>query len=139
MSLVQLAHTFRQKQDYKEAARLYQLAAQEGDSNGEAEAWLSFLYLKDLKDLKELPGLSNDAEAFRISKIGVQKGHPLAFSILAYCYYVGRGTQRDVKEAIKLYKEGAERGCSNAQFRLAYCFKNGECVQQDFKEAFRLF
>jgi len=69
-SVVQLAHKYRTgidgiKQDYKEAARLYQVAAQQGDTDG--ESWLAFLYLN------KWGGLNNDTEAFRLSKLGVEK------------------------------------------------------------------
>jgi len=68
-SLAQLADKYRQgvgvKQNYQEAVRLYQLAAQGGDAG--AEAWIAYF------NLMGWGGLKSDPEAFRLSKIGVQK------------------------------------------------------------------
>jgi len=67
---VQLGHKYRKgqgvKQNHKEAFRLYQLAALEGDSDG--EVWLAFSYLRPDGGL-----ITNDKEAFRLSKLGVEK------------------------------------------------------------------
>jgi len=50
-SLVQLAHKYRQgvasfKQDKKESGRLYKLAAQQGDADG--EAWLAYFFFNGM-------------------------------------------------------------------------------------------
>jgi len=65
---VKLGHKYRTgngvTQDHKEAIRLYQLAAMEGNSDG--EAWLAFSYLEGY-------GMKNNKEAFRLSKLGAKK------------------------------------------------------------------
>jgi len=95
-SYVQLGHKYRQGIDgielnYKEAARLYQLAAQQGDDEG--EAWLAFFYLW------KWGGFNNPSEAFRLSQIGVQKKIPLAYQNLGLCYQDGRGVKKRHKKS----------------------------------------
>jgi len=73
---VELGHKYRKgqgvKQNHKEAFRLYQLAALEGDSDG--EAWLACSYLEGEGGI-----IKNDNEAFRLSTLGVEKKkNPLA-------------------------------------------------------------
>jgi len=135
-SLVQVAHRHRQgidgvKQDKKEAARLYQLAAEEGDTEG--EAWLAYFHLK------RWGGLCNDEEAFRLSRRGVAKGNPLAFHNLGYCYHFGRGVNKDMKQAIKLFEKGVTLGNSSAQNNLGYCYQHGQGGRKDLNEAIRLY
>jgi len=67
---IKLAHQYRKgdnvKQNHPEALRLYQLAATRGDA--EAEAWIAFCYIKGEGGI-----MKNDKEAFRLSKLGVEK------------------------------------------------------------------
>ena len=65
-SLLQLAHAYREKQQFQKAAPLYHQAAELKDSD--AEAWLSYCYLM------MAPNLKNEAKAFRLSQIGVEEG-----------------------------------------------------------------
>jgi len=138
-SYIKLAHQYRKgsgtKQDYKEAIRLYQMAAAQGDSDG--EAWLAFCYLQS--SAGEAGGLRNNEEAFRLSKMGVEKKIPLAYRNLGMCYCYGYGTSKNLEEGIKLLQKGVELGNSYAQSSLGSCFYSGIGVTKDFKEAAKLY
>jgi len=133
---VQLGHKYRKgdgvKQDHQEAFRFYQLAASQGDSEG--EAWLAYVYLQG-----EGGVIKNDTEALRLSKLGVEKENPFAYRNLGYCYCYGRGTDKDTEEGIKFLQKGVELGNSYAQASLGCCYENGIGVKKNLKEAVHLY
>jgi TPR repeat protein len=75
MSLLE-AHRHRHGMNFQEAVHLYKLAAEQGDADG--ESWLAYCYLM------RWGGIHNDAEAFRLSELGVKKEDPLHLVILDF-------------------------------------------------------
>jgi len=89
--------------------------------------------------LQHSGGLKNDLEAFRLSKIGVKKKHPLSFNNLGMCYQFGKGVPQDIVSAIKWYRKGIALGNSDALNMLAYCYHQGIGMKKNIKEAIRLY
>ena len=100
-ALVNIGHAFRKgsdgtTQNHLEALHHYQLAASQGDAEG--EAWVAHCYLFPEGMVK-----SHDAEAYRLSKLGVQKNIPLA--VHYYRESAQRGSQLAFQSLKNLYDE----------------------------------
>ena len=117
--------------DYKEAVRLFSLAAQQGNSG--AQFNLGVCYQNGVGVVKD------DKEAVRLYSLAAQQGHSDAQNNLGLCYRNGVGVDIDDKEAVRLFSLAAQQGNSRAQFNLGLCYENGDEVVKDAKEAVRLF
>ena len=114
--------------DYKEAARLYRLAADQGDAD--AQFNLGLMY-------KNGEGVSRDAvEAARLYRLAADQGDADAQFNLGVMYYYGEGVSRDAVEAARFFRLAADQGDADAQFNLGLMYKNGEGVFRDYKRAF---
>lgn len=123
--------TDRKKGVEKEAAKLYEIAAAQG--NAQAQFNLALCY-----DVGK--GVVKDGkEAVRLYRLAADQGHAGAQCNLGHCYENGEGVKRNTKEAFKFYRLAAEQGHVNAQFNLGLCYKHGEGVKKDAKEAVRLY
>jgi hypothetical protein len=118
--------------DWVEAARLYKLAADQGDSTAQTE--LAYLYFSGW-------GVAKDyGEAARLSKLAADQGDSTAQTQLAELYHSGLGVPKDDGEAVRLYKLAADQGNSRAQVALgAYYASGGWGLPKDDREAARLY
>jgi hypothetical protein len=100
-------------QSDQEAARLYQLAAKQG--NVFAQINLGFLYETGRGGLP-----LDDVEAARLYRRAAERGEPIAQTRLAMFYEEGRGgLQKNIGEATRLYKLAAEQDSNLAAKRQA--------------------
>ncbi|MBQ2885264.1 MAG: sel1 repeat family protein [Alphaproteobacteria bacterium] len=58
---------------------------------------------------------------------------------LGYCYFHGKGVEKNYSEAVKWYRKAAERGLSTAQYNLAQCYEFGLGIQEDYTEAIKWY
>jgi chemotaxis protein histidine kinase CheA len=120
--------------DRQEAAKLLQLAANQG--NADAQHSLGTMYL-----LGE--GVATDAvEAERLFRLAADQGHADAQYKLGTLYtvsfYHGEGIEGDRREAVKLLQLAADQGNADAQHFLGTLYHHGEGVTKDRREAERL-
>jgi len=151
-------------QDHAEAARLFRLAAEQG--NGPAQNNLGFLYSQgrgvpqdDNEALRwfrkaahqgSIPGQTNFglflckvsqdyAEAARWYRTAADQGNAAAQTNLATLYYEGKGVAVDYAEAAKWYRRAADQGDALGQYNLGALYANGKGVSQDLVQAFMWF
>jgi len=137
ISYVELGHKYRKgidgvKQNHLEAFQLYQIAASQGDADGEAN--VAYYYIEGEGGFQK-----NEMEGYSLSLKGIEKENSLAYRNLGICYCYGVGIEKDLKEGIKLLRKGVELGNSYAQNSLGYCYELGTGVPRDTKEAVRLY
>ncbi len=118
-------------QDFKEAMRLYALAAEAG--NAVAQANLANAY-REGKLVER-----NDAEAARWLRKAAAQGDAIAQFNLARMIDTGAGVPRDDKEAAALYASAADAGLASAQLNLGVAYASGRGVAKDPVEAYRWF
>jgi hypothetical protein len=121
-------------QDDREAARLYRLAADQG--NADAQANLATFYRDGRGGLPQ-----DDREAARLYRLAADQGNADAQANLATFYRDGRGglPQND-REAAHLYRLAADQGNADAQANLATFYRDGRGgLPQDDREAARLY
>jgi Sel1 repeat-containing protein/zinc ribbon protein len=116
-------------QDYKEAAKWYRLAANQGLAS--AQNHLGELY-------EAGQGVPHDeAEAARWYQGAAEKGFVVAQYGLAVMYASGRGVKLNDAEAVKWYQQAADGGNALAQYNLGHRYIAGRSVPQDRVEAYK--
>jgi TPR repeat protein len=137
--LLELAYNYRygsggQQKDEREAARLYRLAADQG--NAEAQAMLGLFYEQGRG------GLSKDArEAARLYRLAADQGNAWGQGYLATFYRDGLGgVTKDEREAARLYRLAADQGNAWGQSMLGLFYEQGRGgLSKDEREAARLY
>ena len=114
------------QRDYKEAVRLYRLAAEQG--NPEAQRTLGDMYDRGLGVA------SSDAESVRWYRLAAEQQDAEAQKSLGLAYYMGRGVPRDFTEAVRWFRLAAEQGNAEAQRRLGSAYISGQGVPEDDAE-----
>ena len=111
------------KQNYKEAARLFTIATDKGQ--GRAAFFLGYQYDKGL-------GVKQDfLEAARIYKIAADQNQAGAIVNLGLLYDNGQGVSQDYNEAARLYKKAVALNESNAMYKLGRLHNSGLGVRLD--------
>lgn len=122
------------KADSKEAARWYQLAADQG--NPVAKCDLGTLYLLGV-------GVDQDvAHAQQLLKDAYSDGYPAAAYFIGHIYRDGLGNiSRNIPLAMEWYRKAAdEGGYAEACVALGYYyFVGADGVEQDYKEAYKWY
>jgi TPR repeat protein len=115
--------------DYREAARLFRLAANREDARRTSFGALFYEYGRC--------GLPKDErEAVRLYKLAADQGRAGAQRGLAFFYEEGRGgLQRYDREAERLYKLAADQGYAEAQNDLAFFYADGRGSVPDGESA----
>ncbi len=99
-------------QSYEEAARLFRLAAEQG--NAEAQELLGRMYYWG-------SGVTGDkAEAARWYRLAAEQGRAESQRWLGYMYEWGIGLPEDLEEASRWYRMAAEQGHVEAQYSLGF-------------------
>ncbi len=118
-------------QDYKEAARLFRLAAEQG--NAEAQLALGYAYYSG-------QGVPKDyKEAVHWYRLAAEQGGVRAQLLLGSIYYLGLGVPKDYKQAAHWYRLAAEQGEALAQTELGVAYYLGQGMPKDYKESARWF
>lgn len=119
------------EQDHAEAVRLYRLAADQGNMDGQSNLGIS--YAKG-------EGVTQDlAAAARWYRLAADQGHATAQYGLGRMYDFGQSVAQDHAEAARLYRLAADQGHTLAQYYLGLSYANGEGVTQNYAEAARWY
>ena len=119
------------QEDFVQAARLFRIAAKQGDAK--AQFNLALCYQQGL-------GVEqNDSEAFHWYHEAAEQGIADAQFCLALCYAQGIGEEKNLSEAVRWFRAAAEQGIADAQFNLALCYSQGKGVEENQSEAVRWF
>jgi localization factor PodJL len=119
------------KLDLAEAAKWYQLAADQGYAP--AEYRLANFYEKGT-------GVTRDVEKSKVLyKSAAEKGNASAMHNLAVLYATGLGGTPDFAEAARWFKEAANLNVRDSQFNLAILYARGNGVPQDLEETYKWF
>lgn len=110
--------------DEKEALRLFEVAAQMGDSYG---------YHNMGRCYYSAWGCTKDyRKAFECFDRAVQMGNPTSPMFLSRCYYWGRGVNEDKGKAFRLAKSQKEAGKSCPEEILGLCYLYGTGTAPDY-------
>ena len=116
------------KDDYKEAAMWFRMAAEKGDLS--SQEFLSTL----LEHGDEKSGLEkNEDEALMWLTKAAEAGSTSAQMTLARKYKEGNGVVKNAQEAIKWYRMAAEKGNTDAMNRLGLLHDNKKEYQEAIK------
>ncbi len=127
----QLGRAFHAAQNFPEAMRHYQAAADGGSVA--AQANLGVIYLTG-------QGVAADAASgVRWLRRAAEQGYAPAQNNLGYLYGVGQGVPQDYGQAAHWYRLAADQGYADAQNSLGTLYRNGQGVTRDPSEAVRYF
>ena len=128
------ARPWRLTKDDREAARLYKLAADQGNAAGAKQS-------RDLLRAGRGGLPKDDREAARLYKLAADQGNASAQNNLGVFYAEGRGgLPKDDREAARLYKLAADQGNAAAQYNLGVFYAQGRGgLPKDDREAARLY
>jgi clan AA aspartic protease (TIGR02281 family) len=127
----QLGLLYAESKDMPEAARYYQLAAQQ--DHHEAQMRLAWLNCTGQGVAK------NAQECIRLYRLAAEAGLPQAQANLAGHYLTGDAVSINHAEAARLARLAADKGDSTGQLMLAICYETGAGVGRDRNEALRLY
>lgn len=95
------------RRDYRQAAKCFRQAAEQGDAT--AELYMGLLHLDG-------EGVQQDyQQAVRWFRRATHQGNARGQYYLALCYYYGKGIRRDYKEAIRWFRRAAQQGHAPSQ------------------------
>jgi TPR repeat protein len=154
-------------QNYGEAVRLYRLAADQGNADGQVNLARMFEFgrwvVQDYPEAVRLYRLAadqgnaagqvnlgrmyqnglgiaqNPAEAARLYRLAADQGNTDAQVDLGWMYDHGTGVAQNAVEAVRLYRLAADRGDAFGQVDLGVAYQNGRGVAQNLAEAVRLY
>lgn len=119
------------RNDFNEAIRLFNLAANRG--NAAAQNHLGSMFFHGLGVQRNL------GEAFRYYRLAADQGYADAQNSVGYCLKNGHGVKRNFTDAVKWYRLSAEGGCVAAINNLGVCYQYGQGVQPSKAIAIQLF
>ena len=112
------------RQDMREAARIFQKAADQGDA--QAQCGLGYGKQRGEGGLKK-----DDEAAAQLYRRAADQGFAMAQCNLGMCYDKGEGVPQDLAMATRLYRKAADQGFADAQFGIGICYVTGEGVPRD--------
>jgi TPR repeat protein len=116
---------------YKEIARLYRLAADQGFVLALGKLGVMYLFGH---------GVPVDfEESLKLLRLAADQGYVRAQYFLAGQYQYGQGVPQDHEEAMRLYRLAADEGDGYAQREVGKIYDNGIGVPQDSEEANRWY
>ncbi|RUR07952.1 SEL1-like repeat protein [Legionella sp. km772] len=117
--------------DYAQALKSYETAANQGDKYGIYNLALMYEYGKGIAvDYPRARALFTDAS---------DKGFPEAMNQLASMYFYGLGQARNDQMALAWYKKAASLGNSNALYTLGLLSETGVTTKLDFQAALKYY
>jgi TPR repeat protein len=117
-------------EDYIQAQKWYQKAADKGDVQGEY-ALASFY--------NDKPGPKDFHKAMDWFRKAWDKGNVAAGTKIGIYYDRGQGVSQDFKEALKWWKKAADKGDSEAEKEIGMLYDNGQGVPRDYQEALKWY
>ncbi|WP_158652213.1 tetratricopeptide repeat protein [Helicobacter felis] len=112
-------------QDYEQALKLYQEAADAGDPDGYVRIGLLFINAQGEK------GAQKALEYFQKA---IDNGSSWGYTELGNMYKDGKGVAQDYEEAINYYKKGMQAGNAEAYSSMASLYLKGQgCAQKSNK------
>ena len=118
-------------QDWKEAKKWYESAAE--DENSEAASRAAFELAET--HARGHGGAQDLSEAVKWYKLGDKLGNASAQCALGIMHSDGKGVKQDDFLAVKLFRRAARQNFPEAQLRMAVACHNGEGHPQDYQEA----
>eukprot|EP00960_Hanusia_phi_P071185 767491-Hanusia_phi.AAC.5 len=109
------------EQNYAEALRWYELAAEQGDAN--ALGHIGNMYVQGIHVE------ANNETALKYFRQGAEKGNGIAINGLGYMNLYGMGLPQSSSEAVKLFSNAAEQGNLEARFNLGALYVVGRACQ----------
>jgi TPR repeat protein len=119
------------KKDAKRAIVLYELAAEQGDTNAQFELGVMYNTGEGVD--------KNEIRASEFYKLAADQGHHDAQFSLGIMYEHGRGVDKDEKRAVEVYTLAADQGHISAQYNLGLMYAQGRGVEPDEKRAVEFF
>ena len=117
--------------DYAQAAKAYEQAANKGNALGDYNLALMYEYGKGIPvDYQKAKALFTDA---------ADKGYSAAMTQLADMYFYGLGEARNEQQALAWYKKAADLGNSNALYSLGLFAETGVVTKLDFPNALKYY
>jgi TPR repeat protein len=107
--------------DFKEALRLYRLAAQQGNVNA---AYNLGLYYELGRGVRK-----NRQTSFKWYLLAAEGGEPDSQCVVGFCYFNGDGVTEDIEQAVRWYRRAAKNGSPSAMFNLSICYRDGDGVR----------
>ena len=104
-------------QNYTEAFKWYQKAAEQGDADAQCNLGRCYEYGNGIDQ--------NYTEAVKWYKKAAEQGYARAQCNLGYCYYHEKGITKNYTEAVKWYQKAAKQGYARAQNNLGLCYELG--------------
>ncbi len=115
------------QQDYAEAAKWFQYAANRGHAKAQFNLGMMYYYGRDIQQ--------DYAEAAKWFQLAAEREDAKAQFGLGIMYYYGRGVKQDYAKAVKWLQCAANQGDARAQFNLGLMYGSGQGIQQDYAEA----
>ncbi|HTR40197.1 MAG TPA: tetratricopeptide repeat protein [Pseudomonadales bacterium] len=116
-------------QDYEEATKWYQLAADGGDAIAQNNLGSFYQY--------GLGNPTNYSKAVTLYQQSAAQGFPLAQSNLGYMYDFGLGVSTDQVAAVTWYRRAAEKNYSGGMYNLGMCYAQGNGVDRDLPQSYK--
>lgn len=121
-------------EDWKHAAKWYELAAENGHVDGMLA--LARLY-KNGGYNRGVP--RNILTSIRWFSLAAKRGNPHAYYELALLYETGDGVFQNLKKAHDFFRRAADAGITNAFFKLGLFYQYGVGVDRDLKKAVQYY
>lgn len=115
-------------QNYKEAAKWYQLAADHGNVKAQNNLGSFYQY--------GLGVATNYSQAVALYKQAAAQGFVMAQCNLGYMYDYGLGVPADKVTANSLYRRAADQGYPTAMLNLGVSYMKGDGVNRDLPQAY---
>lgn len=125
--MIERARAFLADKKYKEAAELYQAAAESGSA--EAEYELGKLYYNGI-GVEE-----NKTEAIRLFVRSAEQGYERAEFRLGAAYQLGWDIEKNTRQAFYWYKRAADHGNLKAMLYIGYYYETGYGVEASLTKA----
>jgi len=119
------------RRDYARAVHYFRLAADQGNTNAEANLGVAFLFGH---------GVPKDAaQALHYFQLSAASGNSSAEAGLGFIYEFGDGVTADSAQALQHYLRSANSGNGYGQAGLGYLYETGAGVTRDYTTALQYF
>ncbi len=119
------------QRDYAKAAHYFRQAADQGNTNGEANLAVAYLFGH---------GVPKDAaQALHYFQLSAAKGNGSAEAGLGFMYEFGDGVPVDTAQALQHYQRSASAGNGYGQAGLGWLYEIGRGVTRDYATALHYF
>ena len=131
-TITRMAFEAKDDENYEEALRLFQLAANKNDCDSLVEIGL---LLTD----PEIESLFDPMRGIKFYEKAAQQNHAAAWNNIGALYQNGIGYSYNIKKAIKYFEKAVELGDGMALNNLADLYYFGEHVKQNYEKALNFY